>query len=1125
MNICKNLENRIYLRKIFLILFKNMLFMKSFLTICFILCFILFNAQEEIFYRVESRISQINFSNNIIENNLVNIYTYEYLYNGAGVAAGDFNNDGLTDLYFVSNMEDNHLYLNQGNFHFKDITYTAKAQGEPGYSTGVTTVDINNDGFLDIYICKSVLNNEKMRENELLINNGDLTFTNKAKEYGLNDASYSSQAYFFDMDLDGDLDLFLLNHPINLKESNKIKVRKDEEGNSIFYTANDLTYISDKIYRNDGGKFVNISKEAGIQNESFGLSAVISDFNGDNFPDIYVCNDFVMPDNLYINNGKGQFVDSFAFYFQHSSFSSMGSDYADINNDGHPDLITLDMVPRDNYRQKTLAMEQNYDKYLKMLDVGLKAQFSTNVLQLNNGNGSFSDIAQLAGVAYTDWSWTPLFADFDNDGWKDLFISNGLMRDITNNDYRKYVSDSIGKLSVIGTDYIKIMESIPSNKVSSYLFKNNKNLTFSDYSKEWNSGPPAFSTGSIYVDLNNDGLLDLVTNNINDEATILMNSMSPSSTNNFIRIKLKDPSNKSVYGTKVKVYDKLSYHLKRPQFQEYYPTRGYLSSVEPVLHFGMGNRTMIEKIEVEWPDGSTQIYYDVPANQLYEIIKNPQELEESSTSLENNVFFEDKSLFLHQEMYHEENDYIDFKNEPLLIQKFSEEGPAVAVGDVNNDGLDDVFIGGAKGIESKLFIQAENGKFEKSKQRFLEGIESEDVNALFFDINRDGFVDLYVACGGNEYSLNAKEYKDRVYINDKKGNLIYKADASPNIYQSTCALAVHDMDGDGDLDLFVGGRVSPKAFPLSPKSYILRNDKGIFTDVTEKWSVDLSEIGMVTDATFADLNLDGNKELIVVGEWMPVSVFEFVKNKFRNKTEEYGLEKTQGLWRSITISDINGDSIPDILAGNLGTNSFFKASESKPFEIHYGDFDGNGLVDPIFTMYNEDKPYLLHYRDRVLEQLPSKKKKYLRYDAFANETIETFLTPEEFSLAKRLFVNQLESSIFYGSNMKKFTKVNFPVESQFSTVNTTLVMERNSTKQILQAGNFFGTDAQFGRFDASSGVFYKMDNYNNFIKLKTNTIDLRGDVRKVLPLQTKTGTNLLVTKNNDYFKMYKIIKD
>ena len=655
------------------------------------------SAEEALLFTgLDSLQTGISFRNPITESDEINIITYEYLYNGGGVAAGDINNDGLTDLYFSGNMVPNKLYLNLGNFRFRDITASSGTDGGLGWKTGVTMADVNNDGHLDIFLCKSMLGDPNSRKKMLYINNGNLTFTDMAASYGLDDASYSTQGYFFDMDTDGDLDLYLVNHPYNMREANNIKLTQTASGKLEVVNMPDLTHITDKLFENKGGRFEDITRAAGIQEEGFGLSAVIGDFNNDSRPDIYVCNDYIRPDFLYINNGDNTFTDRFDDYFEHSSFSSMGSDYADINNDGHPDLMTLDMLPRDRYRQHILSMAQNYDKFQKMLSYGLRAQYTTNTLQLNNGNGRFSDISFMSGTAYTDWSWGALLADFDNDGWKDIYVSNGYKRNITHNDYMRYRMDSMQKEVAQKRMTVKEwVERIPSEKITSFLFKNNRDLGFADVSNKWNAGPPSFANGAAYADLDNDGYLDIIVNNIDDPVLILRNDGKKSRQHHFIRFSLVDPDKKALTGARVKIY----YDAGATQVQEWNPTRGFHSSVEPVIHFGLGKTDSVSKVEIIWPDNSLQVLDNPAIDQLHRIQKSGSgKYRPANTTA---LFFE--PVATDPGMVHQENEYIDFKREPLLHHKYSEEGPASATADVNGDGLEDVYIGGAMGFPGNLF--------------------------------------------------------------------------------------------------------------------------------------------------------------------------------------------------------------------------------------------------------------------------------------------------------------------------------------------------------------------------------------------------------------------------------------
>jgi enediyne biosynthesis protein E4 len=1079
--------------------------------------------EKPLFTVLDSLQTGITFSNPITENEQINILAYEYLYNGGGVAAGDINNDGLTDLYFSGNMVPNKLYLNLGNFKFRDITATSGTDGGLGYKTGVTMADVNSDGLLDILVCKSMLADPQYRKKILYINNGNMTFTDHAAEYGIDDASFSTQGYFFDMDGDQDLDLYLLNHPFNFRESNNIDVSLNTEGKLEVVKPSDLTYITDKLYENKNGKFEDITKKAGLEEAGFGLSVVISDFNNDRKPDLYVCNDYIKPDYLYINNGNKTFSDKFSDYFTHSSFSSMGSDFADINNDGCLDLMTLDMLPRDRYRQNMLGMAQNFDKFQKMTQYGLQAQYSTNTLQLNNCNGSFSDIAFLSNTAYTDWSWATLMADFDNDGWKDIYVSNGYKRDVTNNDYARYKMDSLKKL--VTTNQLTLaqwVQSIPSVRISSYLFRNNRNLSFSDVSKIWNSGKPGFSNGAAYSDLDNDGYLDLVINRIDEPALILRNQGKTSRNNHFIRFSLVGKNKKPAYGSKIR----LVMQDGSSQIQEFYPGRGFLSSVEPVIHFGLGGDSTIAKAEIIWQDGRIKELTSLSTNKLHTITDDGTG-KKSTTSNRGNFLFSDISNTLPREMVHVENNYIDFKREPLLHHKYSEEGPGTAVADINNDGLEDVFIGGAQGTAGKLFLQKKNGGFSLSSAAAFEADKDfEDVAAIFFDANGDGSKDLMVVSGGNERLANSIEYEDRLYLNDGKGNFTRSATALPSMPSSGGSIATSDFDKDGDSDLFIGGRVTPGRYPEPPASYLLRNDNGKFTDVTSELSDSLGNLGMITEAKFADLDKDGRDELIIAGEWMPVSVFKNENGKFRNVTASFGLSGIKGWWYSLEVADLNADGYPEIIAGNLGLNSQIQASAQKPVTLHYKDFDNNGSLDPILCCYTDDKSYPLHFRDRLLDQMVVLKKKFTRYEMYANATLDQIFTREQLKDAKILTANHFSHTLFINNGGKVFTPSVLPRYTQISAVRSikALDVNKDGKTDLLLGGNFYGTDAQIGRYDASVGAVLLGDGKGHFqvIGPASSGFSIRGNVRAILPLVSTKGTLVLVVRNNDKVSLLKL---
>ena len=1069
---------------------------------------------KSVFTLLDSKTTGINFNNISVENEQINILTYEYMYNGGGVAIGDINNDGLKDIYFTSNNQENKLYLNKGNMKFEDITAAAGVGCKEGWKTGVTMVDINGDGLLDIYVCKSADANPEHRRNILLINNGNLTFTNKAKEYGLDDAGYSTQAAFFDYDNDGDLDMFLLNHSL-IEVSNTIGI------NPMLRDVRD-PYYSDKLFRNDNGVFTDVSETAGITGgmANYGLGIAVSDINNDGWQDVYVTNDYAENDHIYINNKNGTFSDSVHTMLDHMSNFSMGVDIADFNSDGLPDICTLDMLPEDNKRQKLLFGPNEYDKFNLFVKTGLHYQYMRNMLQLNNGDGSFSEIGQLAGVSNTDWSWAPLIADYDNDGYPDLFVSNGYKLDVTNMDFLKYKADigikkSKGKREESKTPKLDILKQVPRSKFQNYIFRNSGDLTFKNVTKEWGLDHDVLNNGAAYADLDNDGDLDLVTNNMNQEAFIYKNNTNDLFGNNYLSLRLKgEGMNKFGIGAKVKVY-----FDGRVAFKEANPTRGFQSSVDFDLLIGLGKSTSADSIQIIWPLGKTETIKAVKANQVVELSEKNAVKNYHYTSPSHNTYFvadgKQPLSFLHRE-----DDFIDFGIQSFLPGLLSTQGPHMAKADVNGDGLDDIFIGGASGQPGALFIQGRDGTFRNTNQAaFLPDSLSEDTDACFFDADGDNDMDLFVVSGGYVFKEGSPELQTRLYLNDGKGNFSLKPNAAANIYVNASCVRSADVDGDGDIDVFVGGRVIPGKYPETPKSYLLVNDgKGNFTDETATLAPGLQNAGMVTDAIWVDLNNDKQKDLIVVGEWMPIKVFTNEKGKLTDNTKMYFSSGTNGWWNRIYADDFDKDGDLDFIVGNRGLNTQVKVSGEQPCTMFYKDFDGNGSIDGVMCYYIQGKSYPALSRDEMVEQMPVLRKKFNDYASYSTATINDLFSPKELSTAKKLIADNMATCYIENKGNGKFEIRALPVQAQFSPVYaiTSLDVNKDGNQDLLLGGNFEKTRVSIGKFDANHGMLFLGDGKGNFkyVPQTLSGFSVRGDVRDIQVVKIKEKTAVLFSKSN-----------
>ena len=1069
-------------------------------------------AQQPLFQLLNSKQTNIHFSNNISENERLNVLSYEYFYNGGGVAVGDINNDGLEDLFFTGNMTSNKLYLNTGNMKFKDITKDAAKglEGRPnGWKTGVTMADVNGDGLLDIYICYSGKTEPDQRRNQLFINNGNLTFTERAKEYGLDDPGYSTQAVFFDYDNDGDLDMMLINH--NVKKIDNMEFAK--------YRNQTDEYAGNKLFQNNGNHFTDVSKKAGIiQNPlTFGLGVAIADINQDGWPDIYVTNDYNEPDYLYINNHDGTFSEQSQKYLRHLSHFSMGVDIADFNNDGLPDILTLDMLPQDNHRQKSLQLEENYESFELMINQDLYKQYMRNMLQLNNGNGTFSEIAQLSGVAATDWSWCPLMADFDNDGYKDIFISNGYLRDYTNKDFLRYWGDYKIKKAMASEPFLlmDLVTAMPSTKLANYIFRNNHDLTFTNKQKEWGITNATISNGAVYADLDNDGDLDLVVNNINEEASIYQNTGRENNQGSFISIKLKGQgANTNAVGAKVSLFNK-----GKQQYQEVNTGRGYLSSVSTTLNFGTGDLKAIDSILITWPDNRKQLLKNVKTNQHLVINYQPNETN-SKLAATNTLplFTKVKPLIAYKP---QDNTINDFKRQLLMLFMYSKTSPVIVKADVNKDGLEDLFICGDQQTPGKIFIQQADGNFQFQD---LPGGEQTSTTsaAVFFDANGDGYPDLYLAKGGYSlYEPNTADLQDQLYINNGKGYFNLASSLPAVSASSKSCVRPCDFDGDGDIDLFVGGRVIPGQYPVAPKSYLLvNNGKGTFTVA----DVPFANAGMVTDAQWVDLNKDGRKDLVLCGEMMPIKVYINTTAGFIDQTNKYFTTPANGLWFSLNIADVNGDGTPDIIAGNLGLNSPIKISESQPAELYYADFDENGSIDPFFNFYNQDVSYPFVSRDELNEQIYPMRKKFGYYKAYADASMKDIFTDEQLQKAGKLTANNLQTTCFLLKN-GIFTPSELPLQAQFSPVSQIITkdFDKDGKTDLLLLGNHTDNRLKLGSIDANYGCVLTGNGNGSFNYLnQTNSgLSVTGDIKSVVEIKIKNTTYLVLGVANESIQFYK----
>ncbi len=1054
----------------------------------------------------------IDFENTIKENDSINVFEFMNIYTGAGVAVGDINNDGMPDVYFSGNMVSGRMYLNKGDLQFEDVTESAGLL-DFRWGTGVTMVDINSDGWLDLYVCVSGSAAESERANLLYINNGDMTFTEKAKEFGLADTRQSMQAAFFDYDNDQDLDMYLLVNQAAYEYRVNSSTPRQLKGQSV---------SNDRLYRNDGNNhFTDVTLQAGILVEGYGLGVGISDIDEDGWPDIYVSNDFIGNDILYINQGNGTFKDRIMDYLNHTSYAGMGNDIADFDNNGKPDIMVLDMRPEDNERQKLIISSTGYDRFNMMLDAGYQPQYSRNTLQLNKGGGEFSEIGFLAGVSSTDWSWSPLLADFDNDGYRDMFVSNGFLRDLGNLDYIHYQNIYDNPLGDADAKIKKKLESIadlPSARLQNYLYKNKGDTTFKNVTEEWGMEVPSCSNGAAYADLDNDGDLDLVVNNVNQSAFLYENLSERDSAANYVSLVFKgDAANTFGIGSKIKITTG-----SKSQVSEQFLSRGYESSIDPVMHFGLGMHKKIDSLEVRWPDGRYQLLTEVPSNRQITLVQaNAKKIAAPPKPQPGTTWLQDITDSLGVSFRHTEDAVADFKLQPILPHMHSRLGPGIAVADVDGDHREDFYVGGAARQNGQLYIQQQNGTFEI--REWPLDAEFEDMGTLFFDADKDGDQDLYVVSGGVFLNADLSAYQDRLYLNDGKGNF-EQAEGLPDLSASGSVVTATDFDRDGDLDLFIGGRVSPGAYPMAAKSRLLENHglpgaKPEFRDISDT-VLGWDQLRMVTSALWTDYDNDGWTDLIACGEFMPIVLFHNNKGKLEVVPPEIsGLIKSEGWWNSINGGDLDNDGDTDYILGNLGWNSKYVASPEEPLCIYASDYDKNGRVDPVMCYFIQGRNYMAHSRDELIGQINAMRSRFKTYQSFAETTFEKSFRPEELRDAYVVKSYNFASSYLQNLGDGRFHLQDLPAECQVGPLEGIVMedMDQDGNLDVFITGNSYATEVTSGRYDAVKGIVLKGDGRGGLTPLSLEKTGFLNDLdgSGLALLRNPLGSSYLIAASND----------